>query len=383
MSDAPAAPHAKLEPPPERRYPLDRTLLFAIFFFAVYSLLLYQLARVLAPFLAPLLAAAMLAVVVYPLRRHALAALKQPNAAAFALTVLTIVTVVAPASVLAWMVTREATTAMPALSDWLASQQAQGWPFVRIELPAPIAKSWATVSDFAESIGLDFKSVILESVRAIGNRATSMGAVILREFLVLVFELTVLVFALFFFLRDGPHLIANVLDLIPMERRNKLTVLRGLDRTLVAMLRGTVITASAQGFLTGVGLAIFGVKFPVLLGFAASFLAIVPFIGAATVWIPCALYLLLTGKTVAAIGLAIWGMVIVGLVDNLLRPIVVGGGARLPATLLFLAIIGGFQVYGLVGGLISPLLLACVFAFARIYRETYVGAAPDEPPSLP
>ena len=383
MTSVPEALRTELEPGPERRMRFDRALLFVIFFFAVYSLLLYQLARVLAPFLAPVLAAAMLAVVIYPLRRRALTLLRHPNAAALALTGLTLVTIVVPLSALAWMVIREAATAMPALGDWMTAQQALGWPFVRIDLPAPLAAAWTAISSFADTINLDFKSVLVESVRAMGNAMTSMGATLVQKFLMLMFELLVLVFALFFFLRDGPQLIRTVLDLVPMEPRNKVTIVEGLDRTLVAMLRGTVITASAQGLLTGIGLAVFGVPFPILLGFAATFLAIVPFVGAATVWAPCAIYLLLTDQAASAIGLAIWGLFLVGLIDNFLRPIVVGGQARLPATLLFLAIIGGFQVYGLVGGLVSPLLLASVFAFARIYRETYVDvAAGDDPQPL-
>ena len=72
-------------------------------------------------------------------------------------------------------------------------------------------------------------------------------------------------------------------------------------------------------------------------------------------------------------GLAMWGLLFVGLIDNILRPIVVGEQSHLPITLLLLGVLGGIQVYGLIGGMISPLLIACVFAFARIYRERYLG----------
>lgn len=98
---------------------------------------------------------------------------------------------------------------------------------------------------------------------------------------------------------------------------------------------------------------------------------VVPFVGASLIWAPAALYLLLSDQTMAALGLTAWGLIVVGLVDNFLRPMIVGGHARLPITLLFLGVLGGLQIYGLVGALISPLLIACVFAFARIYRERY------------
>ena len=137
------------------------------------------------------------------------------------------------------------------------------------------------------------------------------------------------------------------------------------------MVRGTFITASVQGFLTGIGLAVSGVPFPVLGGVSAALLAVVPFIGAGLIWLPAAIYLFVTGATGAAIGLALWGVLVVGLIDNVLRPWVVGERAHLPVLLLLLAVLGGIQVYGLLGALLSPLLVATFLAFARIYREQY------------
>ena len=166
------------------------------------------------------------------------------------------------------------------------------------------------------------------------------------------------------------------MDLVPMENANKVLVLESLDRTLVAMVRGTIITAAAQGAMTGTGLAIFGAPFPILLGFTAAFLAVVPVLGATIVWIPSAIYLLLTDHALAALGLTVWGMTVVALIDNVLRPVVVGEQSKLPITLLILVVLGGVSLYGLVGGLIAPMVIACVFAFARIYRDQYFVPTP-------
>lgn len=365
-------------PPPDPQRPaappeglFNRERLLVIFFFAAYFFLLYQLFLVLAPFLAPLLGAAMLALVVFPLRQVLLQRLSSPNAVSLLLTLLVMVTVIVPASVLAWILVREAAQAVPEVNAWLAAQRSQGWPMAQNgELPA-LERLLAAATRFFASIELDVRSVATETVRDLGNQVTSAGATIVRKFLAVLFQLVILLLALFFFLRDGPSMIARLMDLVPMEAESKALVLRGLDRTVVAMVRGTLITASAQGVLVGIGLAVAGIPFPVLLGFVATFLAVVPFIGTAVVWVPAAIYLAMTDHVGAAIGLTVWGLLVVGLIDNLLRPIVVGSHARLPATLLFLGVLGGFQVYGPVGGLISPLLIACVIAFARIYRERY------------
>ncbi|MFE8033758.1 AI-2E family transporter [Thiohalocapsa marina] len=226
---------------------------------------------------------------------------------------------------------------------------------------------------YVERFDLDFTGIALDTVRQAGNEITRLGASLVAQFFVVLLNLIVLMFALFFFLRDGPYLVRRVVELVPMEETGKDLVLAGLDRILVAMLRGTVVTASAQGALTGIGLALFGVPFPVLLGFAATVLAVVPFVGASLVWLPAAVYLFLNEQTMAAVGLSIWGLVLVGLIDNVLRPVVIGDHAQLPILLLFLGVLGGIQIYGLIGALISPMVIACVFAFAQIYREQYLA----------
>lgn len=358
---------------PQRASAFDKERLFVIFFFAVYAFLIYQLFKVLTPFLSPLLTALMLALVVFPVRERSLRKWPQaPNLVAGALTLLVLVTVVVPVLILGWLVVREATEIVPAVSAWLTAQQGQG---LEGRLPPSLQSIWTSLNGFFTRVQFDVKGPTLDAVKAVGNGAAGFGAVLVAEFFGVLFQLMIMVLALYFFLRDGPRMVNSVIDLVPMEEHNKTMVIHSLDLTLVAMVRGTVITAVAQGALTGVGLAIFGVPFPVLLGFAAVFLSVVPFVGATLVWLPAAIYLLVTGDIWPGVGMILWGLFAVGLIDNVLRPIVVGGAAQLPTALLFLGVLGGLQVYGVLGGLISPLLIAGVIAFARIYRETYASTS--------
>ena len=365
----PAPPLRQADPP----WQFDRNRLFAIFFFVIYAVLIYQLLRILSPFVAPLLSAVMLALVVFPVLPLIKRVIPNATGASLLTTIFAVVTVVLPITVLIWVLLREAEAAVPALGAWLTTQDGPGQALVQGHLPGPIALMWEKLTGYGALVGLNFRTIALEAVREIGNRVTLIGAMVVREFFVFLFQAVIFVFALFFFLRDGPRMIENLLDFVPMETPNKLLILQSLDRTLVGIVRGTVVTASAQGAMTGIGLALFGAPFPVLLGFAATLFSIVPVVGAAVVWVPAATYLLLTDHTGAGIGLILWGLLVVGLIDNLLRPLVVGQHSRLPITLLFLGVLGGVQVYGLIGGILSPLLIACVFAFARIYRERYVG----------
>ncbi len=355
--------------PPSGAFSKER--LSVIFFFAVFALLIYQLFKLLTPFLSPLLGALMLALVVFPLReRFGRMWPASPNAVAGLLTLLIVVTVVVPVLVLLALFVREAALMVPAVSAWLSEHQAQGVD----GLPESVRGVWASLDAFFTRIRFDVKAAAIDSVKDLGNGAAAVGAGLLAGFFGVLFELLILVLALFFFLRDGPSMVKAVVDLVPMAERNKALVVQNLDRTLVAMVRGSVITAVAQGTLAGVGLAIFGVPFPVLLGSLAVFMSVVPFVGAALVWVPAVIYLAITGDIWQAAGLTAWGLLVVGLIDNFLRPIVVGGAAQLPTALLFLGVLGGLQVYGVLGGLISPLVIAGVIAFARIYRESYLDA---------
>ena len=362
--------------PPENPL-LDRRLLFFVFFFAVYFFLLYQLARVLAPFVSPLIGAVMIVIIFHPLHRKLHRHLREPNSAAAVSTLLVLVTIVVPVLILLWLLVTEAADVAPVVSDWLSKNQDLASVLRDHQLPAPIAKVWAMAAGFIERWQIDLRGIALEALREVGNSITKFGAATLKGLFGMILDLIVLVLTLFFFFRDGGRIVRWILDMVPMEEDNKQLIFGRLDRTLSAIVRGAFITASAQGLLSGIGLAVTGVPFPVLLGFASALFSLVPFVGASLIWAPAAIYLYFTGHTGAAIGLAVWGALVVGMVDNFLRPFVIGGSAQLPILLILVGVLGGIQVFGLTGVLVSPLLIASVLAFAQIYREQYLQEHPE------
>jgi predicted PurR-regulated permease PerM len=137
-------------------------------------------------------------------------------------------------------------------------------------------------------------------------------------------------------------------------------------------------TAIAQGVLAGLGYWLAGVPFSLLLGVLSGFLSLIPF-AVPLVWGGCAVYLAASGSAGAAIFLSVWGITVISSVDNLIRPLVIGERAKLSALLLFFAILGGLSVYGFLGLLLGPVLVAIVVTFLSIYREEYVDTAPPAP----
>jgi predicted PurR-regulated permease PerM len=348
-----------------------RRLLFLAFFFAAFLYLLYQLLLILSPFLPALLGAVMLVLIFYPVHRRVHARVGRDAVAAGLTCVIVVATIVVPVFVFIWLLVTEATDVAPAFSNWLGRHGDVMESFAG-KLPEPLQRLWLKLSPYVQNWQEDFKGIALDTLGQIGNALTGFGVATFKKAFVVLLDSIVLVLAVFFFFRDGHRIVRWIADLVPMEEEYKWRIIGRLERTMSAIIRGAFVTASAQGALTGVGLAVAGVPFPVFLGFAAALLAVVPFVGCSLVWIPAAIYLLVEGHTIAGIGLALWGMFVVGLVDNFLRPYIVGGHAGLPILLLFLGILGGIRVYGLVGALISPLLIALVLAFVDIYREQYL-----------
>lgn len=350
----------------------DRNLLFFAFFFTVFLFLLYQLARILSPFLAPLLAAVMINLIFYPFNIWLRSKISNTNVTAAIATVTVVVTIVLPVLLLLWALIIEAADLVPVIRDWVIKLETDGFKSLGDAVPEPLQQLWARILPYVERWNVDLQSTLTGSISDLGNSITAFGAATLREFFKFILNLVVLVLVLFFFFRDGDRIIHRLIELVPMEKGNKQLIVARLDRTLVAIVRGAFATASVQGILAGVGLAVAGVPFSLLLGFISALLSLVPFVGSSLVWAPASVYLILNDHTVAGIGLILWGVFVVGLVDNFLRPWVVGKHAQLPILLLLVGILGGLQVYGLIGALISPLLVATVLVFAQIYHDQYL-----------
>ena len=371
MSDIPPSPQTSSTASSSAS---DRQWLFRLFFLGAFAYLIYQSLLILSPFATALTAALIVTMVFYPLHARLVRTLGRGYRAAGLSTVLALLTVIVPFLVLVWLLLGEAGAVFPHVRD-LFSQSAGDAANGGFTLPALVAGWWARIQTFLAAWHIDVRAIALQSVQQLGNSLTGIGAGLLKNFVLVVFDIVVLVVAIFFFFRDGPQLVRGVVDLIPMEEVDKHSVIARLDETLSAIVRSAFITATLQGTLAGVGFAVAGVGFPVLLGFATALLALVPFAGAALVWAPVGLYLLANGEQTAGIGILIWGALAVSMSDNLVRTLLISERTQLSLLLLFPGILGGIQVYGVAGALIGPLVIATLLAFARIYHERYTNRA--------
>lgn len=310
-----------------------------------------------------------LAVLFYPLHRAILrlVAGRQTLAAAIS-TVLSLAILFVPAIFLLFDLIDEVQNLWPriqasigpnvyqAISEWLEAS-----PFRRVvhwALGADPALGPAVLEAELQKMALGLQAFLLEWLRSVTK---SVPAAAIR------FAITMLVY--FFFLRHGPGWVKQAEQTLPLAPEHSARLFSIAERTLNAVFRGVILTAATQGILAAIGYWVAGAQTPLLLGSFTFIAALIPFVGPVAIWLPVAASLFLSGNTAAGIGLTIYGTLVVSLVDNVLRPYLIGREMRLPLLWLLLAILGGLKLFGLLGIFVGPIALALAVACYRIYVE--------------
>ncbi len=231
---------------------------------------------------------------------------------------------------------------------------------------------------------------VAEQFREVAGRTGSalMGAVAAatRGTLNFVLQLFVLLYALFYFLVDGPAILRRILHYIPLSSSEKEQLLERFVSVTRATLRGSLLIGIIQGGVAGLAFWVAGVPGPAFWGTVMVVLSIIPAVGAALIWVPAVIYLFLVGQVVAGVGLLVWCAVVVSSVDNFLRPLLIGRDARMSDLLILLSTLGGIVLFGAVGFIVGPIVAALFVTVWHLYGEAFrdwlpavpEGVLPDE-----
>jgi predicted PurR-regulated permease PerM len=200
------------------------------------------------------------------------------------------------------------------------------------------------------------------------------------------FELFIMIYAMYFFLIYGSNLIEQAMGYVPLlrsEQKDLIEVGRSVSR---ATIKGTMIIGVVQGALGGLGFAVVGIDAPAFWGAVMAIVSILPVAGTALIWVPGVIYLLSSGQTIAGLGLFIWGAAVVGTIDNVLRPILIGRDTKMPDLVILLSTLGGLSLFGPAGLIVGPMLAALLITVLTIYRRVFgdslgVDQVPTEPPA--
>lgn len=338
--------------------------------FGVIALALFALLIVIyAPVIRPILWAAALATLFFPVHRTILGWVRgRATLAALLSTILTLTIFALPAALLVKTSISEVSNLWPSVRDYLGPdtfQRVAAW--LDGSRLRPLA-NW--VFPDQARLGADgIEAALRQAVSGLGELAQTQLHVIGRNAPGTAIGIGVTLITYFFFLRHGPGWLRQIEAGLPLEPTYAKTLLKIAGDTVNAVFRGVLATASVQAVLAGVAFWFVGVPAPVLLSAITFIAALIPFVGPVAVWLPTAIGLIIVGRVGAGVGLMIWGALVVSLVDNFLRPYLIGRDVKLPVLWLFLAILGGLRAFGFLGLLLGPGALALFLACYRIYTE--------------
>ncbi len=329
------------------------------------AIALYLCYLIAKPFLAPFVIAVMFAIVFHPLHLKIRRFLRNPNAAATISTTLVLVVVAIPLVVLGISLSRELSTVIQSLRERSVSQGGLS-PY----LTYLGDKLLIRLGNFVNLSQLDPREALLRGAEQVSRYILSAGAAAVSNLLSFILDTVVVFFSLFFFLREGESILQGFGAMLPLSSDQTGKLFADISKTMTAILYGGLAVAAVQGTLTGVALGILGVSAPILWALVTALASLVPVLGSALVWGPVAILLFISGHWIKAIILLAWGAGVVGQVDAIVRPYVIGAHVKVHTLLVFFSLLGGVKAFGIVGVFIGPVVLSVTMAILDILRKT-------------
>ena len=228
----------------------------------------------------------------------------------------------------------------------------------------------------------EIQSSILSLSRRMGQELLTFGTHLLGNTFYILFHFLLMLFILFFLLKDGKHWLETLRRLTPLRRHQEDAIIDTLRRVSRAVLVGGLMVALLQGLAGGVGLALVGIP-GLFWGTMMGFASLIPVVGTGLIWIPAVAWLLVQGSWQAAVFLLLWSGLLVTSIDTFLRPYFMRGASGVSTVFIFLAVIGGLQTFGALGILYGPLILSFTMAMINIYGEEYRERLDREKECLP
>ncbi len=313
------------------------------------------------PFFDVLLWAGVLAVVFFPMHRRILTRMGTPSLAAACSTLLVILFILLPISFITVAVVRELSGAAAAFK---ASDHS--WSTA---IPPGAIWLFDKVGQYVEIDRESARQFIAERMQLWGTALAASTLVVVGGAVGAVAQMLLVVFTLFYFFRDGDRIRHAAYEMVPLQRVQWQDIITRTKDVIGATVYGVLAISAIQGVLGTFIFWALGLPSPLLWGVVMFFLSMIPMAGAFLVWVPAALYLALTGSLVKAGILVVWGLIVIGGIDNVLSPRLVGRRASLHELLIFFAVLGGLQVFGVLGLVLGPVVVAMTLALIEMARQ--------------
>lgn len=342
-------------------------------FFGLLILLIVVLSFiVVSPFITAILAGIILSYIFYPVYSKLNNKIKRKNLSSLIVTILVILILTVPLYFVINAVSREAYT-----TYILTKQKVSSGTLITTDCESDQSSVCKIVNYIEEKfknpqIRYQFDSTIKKGSTYVIDNASNILLSVPNFFL----NFFIVFFVLFFFLRDGHLFVKKIEKLLPLKDTHKKYVSKKFNDVMFAVLYGSIIVSIIQGALGGLGFLIFGVPSPILWGIVMMFFSLIPYLGSSIIWFPAAVLLIFNGYIqldniiiLKGFLLILWGIFIVGLADNILKPKIIGDKAKIHPVLVLLGVLGGLKIFGFIGLIIGPIILAFLTTFIKIYED--------------
>jgi predicted PurR-regulated permease PerM len=328
---------------------------------AASAIALYLCWLMLQPFLGVLVWAAVLVVVFYPVHKRLVARTNRPATSALLSSLLVIVAILAPLSLITFALVNQ-------LSG--LTQNLQGNIQSLLDPNSPItgrALQW--LGQYVNVEQMFSPEFIAERLRAMGGAIAGRTLGFVGGVLGAVVQIFFIIFTMYYLFRDGDRIVNALPNVMPLERSQSEEILARTREVIAASVYGVLVIAVIQGMLGGLAFWVLGIPSAIVWAVVMTFLSMIPMAGSFLVWVPAAIYLAATGHWSKAIILAVWGSLVIGTVDNFLRPKLVGERTRLHELLIFFSVLGGLSVFGVLGIVLGPVVVAVTLALLDVFRR--------------
>ena len=311
------------------------------------------------PFFVPIGWAIVFAIVLYPVHNFFLKYLKVGSLSAVVILILILIMTLGPLSYVSYQLAVE----LQNISFEHATEEILGiFNHPRVQ---PLVERILSLFSITEA---EFRASVVANLTRLGRNLLGLAGGRIGDVITGAFDFVLMAFTLFFLLKDGPKFLEKMRDYMPFPEHDKKQLTKQIKDVVVSTIYGGVIVALAQGLIGIIAFAVVGIRAPVLWGMAMSITSFIPIAGCALVWVPATLYLFAKGLTTQAIILAAIGIFAISTVDNVLRPIIIRGRVSMPLVLVFFSVFGGIQVFGLLGLVLGPLVVAVFVSVVGIIR---------------
>lgn len=322
---------------------------------------LYLCWQMLEPFLDVLAWAGVLVIVFYPVHREIEKALSSPGWSAMLSSFLVIIIILAPLTMVTFAVVRELRVTGQSLQSGVDSLLDPNSP-----ITGPVLRWISRYVDIEQWRSQEYLTDRLKTFSgAIAQRSIGIVGGVAGTIVQIFF----VIFTMYYLFRDGERIRNSLYDLLPLETSQSRTIVARMNEVISASVYGVVVISLIQGTLGGLAFWTLGLPSPLLWGVVMVFLSIIPLVGSSIIWAPAAIFLALSGHWLKAFLLVVWGALVIGMVDNFLRPKMVGGRTRLHELLIFFSVLGGLQVFGVLGLVLGPVVAAVTLALVDVVRQ--------------